>query len=157
MKIIKACLFISTIALLIVSCSSTKKTAYKYTPVSQELYDSIVQMDSMFFHAYNTCDLETQAAIYSDSIEFYHDKAGLITSKQAILDATKKNICGKVNRELVKGSIEVYPIKDFGAVETGLHKFHNNVENVVTDPDKFIIIWKHANGQWKITRVISLH
>jgi hypothetical protein len=34
----------------------------------------------------------------------------------------------KVPRKLVKESIEVYPIKDFGAVEIVLHKRHNNSE-----------------------------
>jgi hypothetical protein len=55
-----------------------------------------------------------------------------MTSKQDIIDATKRNICGKVTRELVKGSVEVYPIKNFGAIEIGLHKFHNNQEPVGT-------------------------
>jgi hypothetical protein len=69
------------------------------------------------------------------SLEFYHDKGGLTTSKQEILDATKQNICGKVTRELVKGSVEVYSIKDYGAVEIGLHKFHNN-QNQQERPQK---------------------
>jgi hypothetical protein len=51
----------------------------------------------------------------------------------------RKNICGKVTRELVKGSIEVYPIKDYGAVEIGLHKFHNNQnETPSKETSKFI-------------------
>ncbi len=82
-----------------------------------------------------------------------------MTSKQDIIDATKRNICGKVTRELVKGSIEVYPIKDFGAVEIGLHKFHNNQEPVGT-PSKvgrFMLIWENKNNEWKIRRVVSLH
>jgi hypothetical protein len=125
---------------------------------SKDLYKTIVHMDSIFFHAYNTCDLETQASIYSDSIEFYHDKGGLMTSKKNILDATKKNICGKVTRELVKGSIEVYPINGYGAVEMGLHKFHNNAEkNAVSKASKFIIILQNKNDKWIISRVISLH
>jgi len=128
---------------------------------SSELYKTIVALDSSFFNAYNTCDinLEKYASFYSDTIEFYHDKGGLMTSKQDIVDATKKNICGKVTRELVKGSIEVYPIKDYGAVEIGLHKFHNNTEkeNSVSTSVKFIMIWVHKGNDWKITRVISLH
>ncbi len=125
---------------------------------SKELYKAIVQMDSVFFHAYNTCDIATQASVYSDSIEFYHDKGGLMTSKKDILDATKKNICGKVTRELVKGSIEVYPINGYGAVEMGLHKFHNNQEkNAVPKASKFIIIWQNKDDKWIISRVISLH
>ncbi len=82
-----------------------------------------------------------------------------MTSKQDIIDATKKNICGKVTRELVKGSIEVYPINGYGAVEMGLHKFHNirEKENAPSNAGKFIIIWQNKNNEWKIKRVISLH
>jgi hypothetical protein len=70
--------------------------------------------------------MDKQSAIYGDSLEFYHDKGGLMTSNKGFW-CDEKNICGKVTRELVKGSIEVYPIKDYGAVEIGLHK-HNNQE-----------------------------
>jgi hypothetical protein len=48
----------------------------------------------------------------------------LTTSKQEI-DATKQNICGKVTRELVKGSRSVL-YQRLWRVEIGLHKFHNN-------------------------------
>jgi hypothetical protein len=34
--------------------------------------------------------MNKQAAIYADEIEFYHDQGGLMTSKQDILDGTKK-------------------------------------------------------------------
>ncbi|HEY4206251.1 MAG TPA: nuclear transport factor 2 family protein [Puia sp.] len=115
-------------------------------------------MDSVYFHAYNTCDMTTQGAIYADSIEFYHDKGGLETSKQRLLDAIRQNICGKVTRVLVPGSIEVYPIAGYGAVEIGLHRFVNHVESETpSKPDKFILIWRHAHNRWQITRVISLH
>src|SRR5689334_9337458 len=116
---------------------------YKYIPQSKELYNVIAHMDSVYFNAYNNCDMQTQARIYSDSIEFYHDKTGLTTSKQALLDAIKDNICGKVKRELVPGSIEVYPIAGFGAVEIGLHRFINHAEgDSRSKPDKFIVVWK---------------
>lgn len=144
-------------------CSAQKKTTkeptYKYIPDNIELYKTIVTMDSTFFQAYNTCDLDKQAAIYSDKIEFYHDQGGLMTVKQEILDGTEKYICGKVTRELVKGSLEIYPIKDFGAVEIGLHKFHNNTEKEGTPShaSKFIIFWKNDNDNWTITKVVSLH
>jgi len=91
-----------------VTASAQSKETYTYKPESKELYNTIVHMDSVYFNAYNTCDMDKQAAIYADSIEFYHDKGGLQTSKQALLDAIKKNICGKVTRQLVPGSIEVW-------------------------------------------------
>ncbi len=86
-----------------------------YVPVSTELYDTIVHLDSLYFDTYNTCNLEKMSLLMSDNIEFYHDKGGVSTSKSEILEGIKKNICGKVTRELVKGSIEVYPIHGYGA------------------------------------------
>ncbi len=146
-------------AIILFSCSSAiGQATYTYKAESQELYNTIVHMDSVYFNAYNTCDMDTQAAIYADSIEFYHDKGGLMTSKKEILAAIKENICGKVTRVLVNGSIEVYPINGFGAVEIGLHKFINHAEgNSVSKPDKFIVVWRHRDNKWQITRVISLH
>jgi len=131
----------------------------KYKPDNRKLYDTIVYMDSVFFAAYNTCDMEVQAEFYNENIEFYHDQGGLITSKQEILESIKKNICGKVTRELVKGSIEVYPVGNYGAVEIGLHKFHNNQEpaGTLSKTGKFIVIWKNDGGKWTVVRVVSIH
>ena len=136
-------------------------TYKKYKPYNQQLYDTIVKLDSLFFDAYNTCNinLEKYSSFYADNLEFYHDQGGLMTSRQDVIDGTKKYICGKVTRELVKGSIEVYPIKDFGAVEIGLQKFHNNEEplGTLSKIGRFMIIWENKNNEWKISRVVSLH
>ena len=137
---------------------ATSIDSITYEPVDQELFDTIVAMDKAYFDAYNTCDMKKQALLYAEDLEFYHDKGGLTTSKQDVLDAIEKNICGKVQRTLVAGSVEVYPIKDFGAVEIGYHKFFNNEEpNAPSKPSKFIILWKRTTENWKITKVISLH
>jgi hypothetical protein len=123
-----------------------------------DLYQEIVALDSILFNAYNNCDISKQADLYSDSIEFYHDKGGLSTSKEDILESIRKNVCGKVTRELVPGSIEVSPIPGYGAVELGMHMFHNNQEkDQVPHPSRFVIIWKITNNKWTITRIISLH
>lgn len=130
----------------------------EYIPVDKVLFDKIVSMDKEFFDAYNNCDLEKQASIYSDDIEFFHDKGGLMTSKNEIIEATKQNICGKVTRELIEGSVEVYPINNYGAVQIGFHKFYNNQEpDSESIPSKFIAMWSNENGNWRMTKVISLH
>jgi Domain of unknown function (DUF4440) len=136
-----------------------------YSPDSKVLYDSIVHMDSVLFGAYNVCDLSTMASCFSEDIEFYHDKGGLMTNKDSIMAATEKNICGKVTRVLIAGSIEVYPIANYGAIEMGQHYFINNREPKPDHPSigKFVHTWKKENpqgtvgGEWKLTRVISLH
>lgn len=93
-----------------------------------------------------------------EDLEFYHDLEGLVTSKSQIINALKENICDKVIRELITGSIEVYSIPNYGAIQMGWHQFHNSLEpNAEPKPSKFITIWKESSGKWTITRVVSLH
>ena len=89
---IKYCNFL--ILGIFVACSPrpvASNNLYTYVPDSQELHDKIVAMDSIFFNAYNTCNLVVMEKLYSDSIEFYHDKGGLTTSKPEIMEGTKRN------------------------------------------------------------------
>ncbi len=127
--------------------------------VSKEFYNNIVYLDSLFFDAYNRCNIVVMDSLISENLEFYHDKGGFSNSKKETIEAVKKNICGKVTRELLKGSIEVYEIKNFGAIEIGFHGFHNNQEQQPekTHFSKFIHIWHLNNNRWQLFRVISLH
>ncbi len=126
--------------------------------MDSELYKTIKALDNEYFTAYNTCDMKTQEMLLAEDLEFYHDQGGLSTSKETVLESIEKNICGKVTRELLKDSFEVYEIKGFGAVAMGLHKFYNNQEpDAISKPSKFIGIWTQNNGQWQMKRIISLH
>ena len=158
MKKLSILIAISVAALIFTSATfRLALSPVEYTaPIS--LYDSIVAMDAMWEDAYNNCKLEVMEEIISEDLEFYHDQGGLLTSKQKLNEALKNNICGKVKRVLKKGSIEVYAIKGYGAVEMGQHGFLNiNDEGSPDHYSKFIHIWKRDNGKWRITRVISLH
>jgi hypothetical protein len=125
------------------------------------LYDTIMKHDSIFFYAYNHCDslLEAYAGYYADDLEFYHDRGGFSNSKKDVVEATQKNICGKVHRDLIPGSVEVYPIADYGAIEIGFHRFTNNQNppGTVSRAGRFVLIWKKLNDKWRISRVVSLH
>lgn len=134
----------------------------KLKPIGGEpamtLYDSIVMMDKKWEDAYNNCTMDVMEEIISEDLEFYHDQGGLMTSKKKLNDALKNNICGKVKRELKNGSIEVYEIKGYGAVEMGWHGFLSiNQQGPPEHYSKFVHLWKRENGKWRITRVISLH
>jgi ketosteroid isomerase-like protein len=129
-----------------------------FTPETKTLYDTIVALDTRWEDAYNNCKLDVMEELISEDLEFYHDQGGLMTSKTQLIAAVKQNICGKVTRELKKGSIEVSPIANYGAVEIGMHAFHNSAEpNSKPHFAKFVHLWKHDGGKWQITRVISLH
>ena len=161
MNKIKSVAFIISVFLTAISTAQETYQDIKeavYVPINQEIYDTIVALDKTYFDAYNSCDMETQAALYDDDLEFFHDKGGLSTSKPELLMALKNNICNKVTRTLLEGSIEVYPINNYGAIEIGYHKFYNNEEpDAISKPSKFIVIWKQGIEKWTITKVISLH
>ncbi len=120
----------------------------------EELTRAITALDKQLFDAYNTCNIEKLGTLVTDDLEFYHDKTGLAVGKQPFLDAIKKNICGKVTRELVQGSLEVYPLHGYGAVEIGLHRFRHPGDSDVGEA-KFVQLWQYKDGAWKISRVIS--
>lgn len=152
----KSILFFGVL-LTVAACNQPTTNTDTYTSINPDLYTKVLELDSIFFTAYNNCDLELQASIYSDSIEFFHDQGGLITSKEEILQGTKDFICGKVTRELIKETVEVYPIANYGAVEIGMHQFINNENNEPPHPSKFVAMWHETEDGWKLAKVVSLH
>jgi hypothetical protein len=127
-------------------------------PPTDELYRTVASLDAALFDAYNRCDLEKFGSFFADDVEFYHDKGGLTRSRQTVVESVKNNICGKVRRELVPGTLEVYPMNGYGAVEIGVHRFYELKGPHPNEPSgeaKFIHLWQNRDGVWKLTRVIS--
>jgi hypothetical protein len=164
MKLFRIPAFLLLVTTVLNSACSTSKSklglqAKDHTRMSGELYDSIAYFDSVFFDAFNTKNLDKVKAFLSDNLEFYHDLGGVTNYTQNI-DAFKRTFESerKVRRELVRGTLEVYPIKDYGAVETGIHRFYatekGQQENLSSEA-KFVQLWQKKNGVWKITRIIS--
>ncbi|HEY4009422.1 MAG TPA: nuclear transport factor 2 family protein [Acidobacteriaceae bacterium] len=122
----------------------------------EALTATIAALDTKLFDAYNHCDLATMSAMVEDGLEFYHDKTGLTVGKQPFLEAIKNNICGKVQRTLVPGTMEVYPLKGYGAVEIGVHRFtHPGHPQDGMGDAKFVTLWENKGGTWMVSRVIS--
>jgi len=122
---------------------------------SETLFKTVQALDARFFGAYNRCDLTTISSMVADDLEFYHDVTGFSPGRQSLLDGLKNNICGKVTRELVPGTLEVYPIANYGAVEIGVHRFLHPDDKTNVGEAKFITLWQNKDGVWKITRVLS--
>ncbi|MCX6206359.1 MAG: nuclear transport factor 2 family protein [Bacteroidetes bacterium] len=121
------------------------------------LYHKIKDLDSLMFNAYNQQDLSKMKSYFTSDLEWYQDNGGLLnfetvfTNFQTIFD--KKD---KLTRELVYGTLEVIPIKGFGAIEIGKHKFkHMENGKLEIGTFRFLMIWKNVNGDWKISRVVS--
>jgi hypothetical protein len=163
MKIPGRFIYYALITIIInTACSISKNPgarATNYSPVSNELYTSIAYQDSIFFNAFNTKNLAALELLLSEDLEFYHDLGGVTNYAQNI-EAFKKAFGSdrKIRRELVKRSLEVYPIKDFGAVETGIHRFYateKGQQEQLSSEAKFVQVWQLKSGVWKITRIIS--
>jgi ketosteroid isomerase-like protein len=121
-----------------------------------ELFRKVAELDAAVFDASDKCDLEKFGAFFADDVEFYHDQAGLTRSRATLVEAVKNNICGKVRRELVPGTLQVHEMKGYGALEIGVHRFHNPPARAEAGGEaQFIHLWHNRDGVWQITRVIS--
>ncbi len=122
------------------------------------LYKKIVHMDSVMFDAFNMHDIAVIQNIFSENLEFYHDKGGL--TDYATSMASFKNVFTQnpdLRRELVKGSLEVYPLPGYGAVEMGEHRFtHKENGKEIAAVFKFVHVWQWKDNTWKVTRVVSV-
>jgi hypothetical protein len=120
------------------------------------LFQTIQSLDAKLFDAYNHCYLTTVGEMVSDDLEFYHDQTGLSVGKASFIAAIKQNICGKVERRIDPGAMEVYPLKGYGAVQIGVHHFRHPAHPEDGEGEaKFVTLWQNKDGAWKVTRVIS--
>ncbi len=122
-----------------------------------QLFRTIAALDTAVFDAFNRCELEKFGSYFTVDVEFYHDKGGVTQSRQTLVESIKNNICGKVRRELVAGTLEVYPMEGYGAIEMGVHRFYHPGKDDVETPGeaKFMHLWQNKDGVWQVTRVLS--
>ncbi len=124
------------------------------TPRSGRLYDELAAMDRELFEAaFVSCDREKFRSLFTEDAEFYHDRDGAMTGRQV----TELRGCPRddgVRRVLVEGSLEAYPIRDFGAIQIGRHTFTRDGEEG-TEVAQFVHLWRYSDGQWRLARVLS--
>ena len=150
-------LILILLAAMVMAGLRTNAQSNQHIPGNQELYQEIAKQDSLLFNAFNTRDIELFKTMFTEDLEFYHDKGGLTGYDHTInFLKTTAQANNQLKRELVKGSLEVYPIPGYGAMEIGMHRFCH-LENGKQDCGtfKFVHIWQKKDNQWKITRVIS--
>lgn len=125
----------------------------------QGLFQQISAQDTAMFDSFNRCQdpaqLQRHASFFAADVEFYHDTGGVTWDREAMLANTAKYACGKFRRELVEGSLKVYPIKDFGAIAQGTHRFCQNGAQRCEGMADFSMVWRLRDGHWEATRVLS--
>jgi hypothetical protein len=121
---------------------------------SGPVYDELARMDrELFDAAFVDCDQTKFGAIFTEDAEFYHDRTGASygESVKQLRSCPRDN---GVKRTLIPGSLEVYPIKDFGAVQMGRHTFTREGEQGA-EIAKFVHLWSNKEGKWRLSRVLS--
>jgi len=134
---------------------------------TQELHDEIAAKDLALFKAgFDTCDTAALASLVTDDFEMYHDKGGLTATSGAQFVKAVERTCARqktgedyrARRELVPGTMKVYPLANYGAVQVGEHRFYQLLPG---KPEKlveislFTHVWKKDASGWKLARVLS--
>jgi len=129
----------------------------KQVSSSSDLFNEINKQDSLLFDAFNTRDIKTFKSYFSKDLEFFHDKGGLTNYDYTVNFLSETKIKeSDLRRDLVKGTLEVYPIPGYGAIEIGSHRFcHDENGKLDCGTFKFVQVWQKKDDQWKVTRVIS--
>jgi hypothetical protein len=138
---------------LLLATNSTCLIAQE-SPRSGLLFDELARMDEELFHAaFVTCDEHRFRALFTEDAEFYHDRDGA-TYGEAVRTLKGCPRDNGVKRTLVPGSLEVYPIMNYGAVQIGRHLFTREGEQGA-EIAKFVHLWHKKDGVWRLARVLS--
>lgn len=137
-------------------------------PEGAELQRTVAAHDAALFAVmFDRCDPAALSGLVTEDIEFYHDKGGRMAGRAAFVADYAKGCEGwaapdawRSRRELVAGSMRVFPIPGYGAVEEGTHQFYERKGN---GPEKlvgrahFSVLWKlDADGRWRMARAFSV-
>jgi CubicO group peptidase (beta-lactamase class C family) len=133
---------------------------------NSEVFQVLEEKDRLLFDiGFNTCDMKQFEQLLSDDFEFYHDTDGITPSKAAFLEDMRNGLCKggyQSRRELVKGSLQVYPLKNkdglYGAIQTGEHRFYEGEKGKdehFASLATFAHLWRLENGDWRLSRVLS--
>lgn len=145
---------------VLIAAASPSVAADPQTPRDQAALERIVsELDSAVFDSFNRCSdpeqLARHAAQFDEAVEFYHDNGGVTWTREEMIDRTRDNACGNYRRELVVGSLKVFPINRFGAIAQGSHRFCQSSTGACDGVADFVMIWRETDGNWQITRVLS--
>ena len=125
--------------------------------VKDELYQQVARLDAEMFAAFNAHDVDKLMSYFAPNLEFFHDKGGLANFSQTKEGFTRMFAQSPdISRTLVPGSLEVFPVKNYGAMHIATQRFCH-VENGRNDcgNSKFVMVWQQQADTWKITRVVS--
>jgi len=155
------------LALLLIAAAGPAIAQRAGPEQTQQQFEEIAAADQALFSAFfDRCDMATLAKMVTDDFEMFHDKNGYMTkSGKEFLDGIagtcarqKTGEDYRARRELVPGTLKVYPLDNYGAVEIGVHRFYQLLPGKpekLVEVSQFTHVWKKEEGGWKLSRVLS--
>ena len=139
---------------------------FSFSQTDEQVKQLIIENDSLFWIAYNNCNVETMGSWLTDDVEFYHDKGGPSIGRDTLMAVIRKNLCGnndfRLRRAAVKGTVNVFVMhssnKVYGVIISGQHVFYVNEKGKKEFLDglaRFTQLWILKDGQWKMSRILS--
>ncbi len=127
----------------------------RHSPSALQL--EIARMDSALFAAFNARDMVKLKTFFASDLEFYQDNEGVENYTQTMNDFSAMfGQPSKIRRVLVPGTLEVYPIKNYGAIEGGSHRFcHTEKGKADCGTFKFLHVWRKTGKTWQLSRIVS--
>lgn len=139
------------------------------TPNDKEfdLTAELTRLDQRIFtSAFLTCDEDALRATMAEDLEFYHDIYGLIAEDlDSFISGTIPDCVARRNKELPylerrlePNTMQVRPLGDWGALQSGSHTFHGRDEHgqyVLLERGVFMHVWEKSELGWRIKRVLS--
>lgn len=113
------------------------------------------------------CDVAAMRDFVTDDMEFYHDQEGFAVDSGDQWASDYGRLCAarsargeQTRRELVRTSMLVSRIPNYGAVMTGEHRFFRRAANgreVLTATARFSKLWRlGSDGLWRLARSFSI-
>lgn len=132
----------------------------------QKVIETIIELDAKFWTAYNKCQISSFPELFTDNVEFYHDKGGATIGLKSLLEAFKAGLCGnpdfRLRREELNETVRVFPLAKggvyYGAIISGEHVFYvtqKGKREFLDGHARFSQLWLVRDGVWKMARILS--
>jgi hypothetical protein len=134
---------------------------------TQQLTEEVKAADLALFSAFfDRCDVAALKTMVTDDFEMFHDKGGRVAASGAEFIRNIEGTCARqktgedyrARRELITSTLKVFPLNNYGAIETGEHRFYKltpGKPEELVEISLFTQVWKKEGQTWKLARVLS--
>src|SRR5262245_28725507 len=162
--IAKRCTLASLLCAMLVWSAAAQRASTAEIPTGQQLVDVITELDRKLETAYSTCDLDTFLSMMAPDVENYHDEVGRVVGREGAKKILVEGVCELLKNgiqprnELIAGSLEVYRMANFGALEFAGYTFwlrRPGEQEAKVSTLRTMTLWERRDGVWMVARHVT--